>query len=432
MFSIKTIRATIQLRKGQFGDTDSNTVTIEGLPTEVSIQKQGGEDPNRASVLIKNLKIDTVKQLTMLAFKRQEVYNNYLQIEAGNKGMAQLATIFTGEIINAVPSADTDGTLALNIEANAGYYAAILPTPPVSVNGVASIEGLMEQFANEANYKFENRGISGSVANCVFIGSPVKKAQTLARQCDFDLLIDDGTFIIQPWEAPKNGEIPLINRDTGLLGYPSYTNDGISFTCIFNDRIKVGGYVKLESLLPYATGEWQVVQLSHNLVANDSTNGAWETSVDCVIPGTPIKKNKAVKGNAGGYVGGGTSDVDTGLQAGADAWMGVTMDNGQVGCAEAAGKIGSYYSPFLAQESQNGVVSVPGMVDDAGSNCIPFDSNQLQKGDCIIYGDNDHVVIYDGAGGYYGNSSSQNMVVHGSDYNEMGMTPTKIIKTSQI
>ena len=51
----------------------------------------------------------------------------------------------------------------------------------------------------------------------------------------------------------------------------------------------------------------------------------------------------------------------------------------------------------------------------------------------IVYGDNDHVVIYDGQGGYIGNSSSQDMVIHGSDYNEMGsLTPSKIIKTSRM
>lgn len=37
----------------------------------------------------------------------------------------------------------------------------------------------------------------------------------------------------------------------------------------------------------------------------------------------------------------------------------------------------------------------------------------------IVYG-NSHVVIADGAGGYYGNSSSQNQAIHGSDYTQMG------------
>ena len=65
-----------------------------------------------------------------------------------------------------------------------------------------------------------------------------------------------------------------------------------------------------------------------------------------------------------------------------------------------------------------------------GIPVIPFDASDVQAGDVIVYGDNDHVVLADGNGGYVGNSSSQQKVVQGDDYNEMGgLKPTKIIKT---
>ena len=138
-----------------------------------------------------------------------------------------------------------------------------------------------------------------------------------------------------------------------------------------------------------------------------------------------------VEGNASGGMASG--NIDEGLSAGEAAWLGATMDNGTEGCVEAATKVGSYYSPFLAQEYDNGVVNVTTLANDAGSNTIDFDSSQLEKGDIIVYGDQEHVVIYDGNGGYIGNSSSANEVVHGSNYNEMGgLTPTQIIKTSRI
>lgn len=126
-------------------------------------------------------------------------------------------------------------------------------------------------------------------------------------------------------------------------------------------------------------------------------------------------------------------NIDEGMSSGEAAWLGATMDNGTKGCVEAATKVGSYYSPFLAKEYDNGVVNVTTLANDAGSNTIDFDASQLEKGDVIVYGDQEHVVIYDGAGGYIGNSSSQDEVVHGSNYNEMGgLTPTQIIKTSRI
>lgn len=139
----------------------------------------------------------------------------------------------------------------------------------------------------------------------------------------------------------------------------------------------------------------------------------------------------STKGKTGTGV---VSNVSAGIKAGYEAWAGATMDNGTNGCVEAVGKIGSWYSPFLKQENENGVVSVPKLVSDAGSNVIPFDSTKLEAGDTIVYGDNDHVVIAAGpSGDYVGNSSSQNMVIRGSDYTQMGgLYPTKIIKTSHM
>jgi hypothetical protein len=121
-------------------------------------------------------------------------------------------------------------------------------------------------------------------------------------------------------------------------------------------------------------------------------------------------------------------------------YIGVTMDNGTQGCVEAVTKIGAKSCPFLAQELENGVVNVDRLVEHAGDRVIPFDPNSLEEGDVIVYGDGSdpqlHVVLYDGKGGYIGNSTERNKVVQETDYTAMGtsengepLVPTKIIKT---
>ena len=282
MFSVKTVRITIQLRKGEF-DNGGNTVIIEGLPVSVTVTKQGGEAKNKASVTVDNLKLETATQLTTLAFKRLETYNNVIQIDAGSQG-AELSTIFIGEITSAVPVMG-DNKLSLKIEALAGYYPALIPSTPTSVQENTTVEKLMKQFADEAGYSFENKGITASVANSVFVGSPVEKAKTLARQADVDLLIDDNKFTIQPFEAPKEGQIPLLSKGTGLIGYPSFSNEGINCKSVFNDKLKVGSYFKLESILPHASGEWQITKVEHRLEAYTPNSGTWESDVTGVLPG---------------------------------------------------------------------------------------------------------------------------------------------------
>ncbi len=127
--------------------------------------------------------------------------------------------------------------------------------------------------------------------------------------------------------------------------------------------------------------------------------------------------------------------ASAGVQAGFAAWEGATMPNGRNGCVEAATRIGSYYSPFLKQECDNGVAYVPTLMADAGDACIPFDEANLEVGDCIVFNGDEHVVVYVGDGQYVGNNSSGNggagAVGTGGIYN-IGMTPTSIIKTSHM
>lgn len=133
---------------------------------------------------------------------------------------------------------------------------------------------------------------------------------------------------------------------------------------------------------------------------------------------------------ATGTMGGAKAGAGANVMDAAQDFMGQHMENGANGCVEAVTKIGARYNPFLADELSKGVVNVDTLVSDAGDKVVPFAPNNLEAGDVIVYGDNDHVVLADGNGGYVGNSSSQQKVVQGGDYNNMdGLKPTKIIKT---
>lgn len=121
-----------------------------------------------------------------------------------------------------------------------------------------------------------------------------------------------------------------------------------------------------------------------------------------------------------------------GLEAGKDAFLGTSYaPDPSNGCCWAATGIASYYSPWAANEHRNQVFYVPTLVQHARQDGLLEDfDGTFERGDILVFGDDDHVVVAYGGNSYIGNSSSRGMVVIGNDFNYMGIPLTKIVKTS--
>lgn len=276
-FTNKTIQVVMAMAEGVF-QNGANQITVEGLPTTVDIQKQGGDERPSCTVTIGNLNIDVVKQLTTLSFRPLQRFKNQITVNAGEVGK-QLQTIFIGDFENAYGEFQNAPTMNLMVKAIAAQHGALMATPATSVDGTEQVAKLMEQWAIEAGCTLENKGVNASVKNVVYRGSPVDKAKTLARDVGIDLIIDDGKFIITPNGQAVDGNAVLIDPKHGLLGYPAFSNDGIEFNMIFDPNVKIGGLVKIESIVPRASGIWKVTKITTKLEAYVPNGGSWNSSV---------------------------------------------------------------------------------------------------------------------------------------------------------
>lgn len=157
------------------------------------------------------------------------------------------------------------------------------------------------------------------------------------------------------------------------------------------------------------------------IVKQDSREGA--TTEGNVNPEPTKKKAGKGKGN-----------VKTGLQEGINAFKGASYTPDPAnGCVWAATGISSYYSPWAAEQYNNGVVYVPTLIENAKAAGMyqRYGEGTLEPGDIIVYGDS-HVVVSTGGYGYAGNSTSKGKVVTAKDFTNMGgQYATGIIKTSR-
>lgn len=283
----KTIKTTIILGEGQFAD-GSNTKVIEGLATVVDVQKNGLPEKHTAKISIANLKLEDMEQMTFLAFRPLQSRKNKIMVEAGNKG-EDLAVVFKGDITSSFPDFSNAPDVSFEIEAMTAGWSYRLSESPTSVDGEASAPALIEQFAKSAGFGFINNGVEATVRNATYTGSPVQKAQQVANEINVELLIDDENFTIQSWDNPR-GDAVLLKDNTGLVGYPSFTSEGVSARCFYDPKLRIGGQVKIESIVPKASGYWKITKLTHSLSAY--TTGDWISSFD----GMWLKDDQADEG----------------------------------------------------------------------------------------------------------------------------------------
>jgi hypothetical protein len=218
-------------------------------------------------------------QLTMLSFKPLESQHNLISIKAGDQG-GSLSLVFQGEITKASADFNSSPNVCMQFEADSGSYPQQISSPVATVQGEAKAEDLFAKYAKEAGYTYSNEGVTSSVQNAWFPGSPIDKAQKLARDVGCELIIDDGEAVVLPAGQARSGNTVLLTKDTGLIGYPTFTQDGISCRCIFNPGLVYGGLIKVESIVPKATGAWRITKLTHNITAYTPGGGNWESQIE--------------------------------------------------------------------------------------------------------------------------------------------------------
>ena len=142
-----------------------------------------------------------------------------------------------------------------------------------------------------------------------------------------------------------------------------------------------------------------------------------------------IEASKKTRSGSATAAGGTSGQVDTAFNAN----NGRVSQYGSEGCVDTACAAGSYYNKDLADEYNKGTSRVDTLRNNLEAKGYVTEqyNGYANKGDLLIYGNDDHVVIADGAGGCFGNSSSKGYAMKYGNVNyawRNDEAPTKIIR----
>lgn len=259
--------------------------TFTDFAMNVKVDKKGSPDLPEGEVTIKGLSLETMEQLTSLTFLKNARQNNILVIEAGYTEDT-IAQIYRGEITSAKADFNSAPDIEFVISSKSGSYPSVIPQSPISVKGQQPAIEVIQQLASQIGYNVENNGITTSISNTYIQGSPIQKIKTIANAINADLIIDDNTIVVTPRGQPRrNGITPELSKDNGLIGYPTFTDEGLQVVCFFNPELQIGGTIRIDTIVPKAKGTWKITEFSHELEVNSSSSATWRSSFNAVYVG---------------------------------------------------------------------------------------------------------------------------------------------------
>jgi len=242
------------------------------------VEQDASGNANKAKIKVFNLSQES------LTFLEQKNLVCFLRVGYEGSG---LSVLFFGDIdekngihverngpdvITTIEAGDAEKTLR---EANIQIGLAQGATNLQVINAAAAKLKVSTAFKTKIkSIKFQNGfSYSGSVKNLL---------NDLGTQAGFEWSIQNGELLILgPTETDKQ-EAVLVSARSGLIGFPTKTQDKVIFTSLLNPKIRPGRAVRLESKI-FLQDAGANVKVSKTTFKGDSSEGPWEVKVEGAI-----------------------------------------------------------------------------------------------------------------------------------------------------
>lgn len=223
---------------------------------------------NECNVIIANL--DRATQDYILTETTPYNRNNTVKsitVEAGRQSHGT-SIIYTGNIIYSSLSQPPD--VGITLKCLTGNF---LKTQVVGVNqsGQASTQQIAASIANLTGLVLRYEATTKNVANYNFSGSGINQIALLNSIGGINAYQDDGVLVVKDAGVPLKNSLKIVSAKTGMIGIPEFTEQGIKVKFLLDNRVVIGGLIRIESdIYPAANGEYIIYKLSFEICTRDT------------------------------------------------------------------------------------------------------------------------------------------------------------------
>lgn len=259
-----------------------NVKTYRNLATTFRMQREGFPSLTRTTIEIHNLRLDDAERITTIGPRLLQLGRNFVQVAAGDED--NVDDVFKGEIFEAYPIIEGADRYMLRIRAMEGIIPQITPEPVRTIEGRISGLTLLNEYAEKMGYSLYVDGVDDAFLEDVALsGSLMSKANQIATHMGVEIILENSVLYVKPRGRPLT-VVPIVtvNSDTGIVGYPTPTSNGIAFVHLFSNKFRQGGIVEIDrSLITKTIGRFSVYKVSAYL-QSEGAGQNWLSAVEAM------------------------------------------------------------------------------------------------------------------------------------------------------
>ena len=192
-------------------------------------------------------------------------------IEAGRKSYGA-SVIYTGNVVQSKVSQPPDIKLHLKCQTGyfynnsilSNYYLKNVDLYQIAKNTASNINTVL-------NFQAQNQ----LVKNFSFYGGAIHQVDALGKTGNISAYVDNNQLIVKENVKPLIGPTKIVSKETGMIGIPDLTEQGIKVKYFIDNFSKVGAAIQVKSFIdPAANGVYVIYKLGFDIASRD-TNFYW-------------------------------------------------------------------------------------------------------------------------------------------------------------
>ena len=188
-------------------------------------------------------------------------------VEAGRQSTG-LTLLYTGNIFRSTVSQPPDQTITIKCLTGQFSKGDIVAT---AFPGTVPLSRIARQVADDIGTRVDFQATDKQIAGYSFTGSSLRQVEKLGEAGGVNAFVDNDTLFVKDSMQPLSNRIRVLSPNTGLVGIPEPTEQGIRVNMLYDNQTVVGGRLDLTSnLYPNLTGRYVIYKLFYHLTNRDT------------------------------------------------------------------------------------------------------------------------------------------------------------------